>query len=169
MTAGEPHQLPGAVTDRPQVARRSTDGDAATASKFQQPFVAQLTQRSEHGVAVDAESDSQVTRRRQSLPSPALLLRDRPPERTGDLLVQRSGVAGIDMNQQHGAINTSTMSLAAFVPVLIALAAFDIFCLVDLARSTTTRYVPRWVWALLCLASSPMGGVLYLLLGRTGQ
>ena len=54
----------------------------------------------------------------------------------------------------------------ALVPVLLLAAAFVGWCLLDIARSGQTRHLPRWAWALLTLASVPLGGVLYLLLGR---
>ena len=43
------------------------------------------------------------------------------------------------------------------------------FCLVDLARAEKVRYVPKWVWAILCLGlglTIPFGGILYLVAGK---
>jgi hypothetical protein len=28
------------------------------------------------------------------------------------------------------------------------------------------RYLPKWAWVLICIASVPLGGVIYLLIGR---
>jgi len=45
-------------------------------------------------------------------------------------------------------------------------AGFVIFCLVDLARAHEVRYLPKWVWAVVCMISIPLGGIVYLLVGR---
>ncbi len=37
--------------------------------------------------------------------------------------------------------------------------------LIDLARSPV-RYLPKWAWVLICLASIPLGGIIYLTVGR---
>lgn len=55
--------------------------------------------------------------------------------------------------------------VAALLPVIVLLAAFLVYCLVDLARHDV-RHVPKWAWALICVASVPLGGILYLTLGR---
>jgi hypothetical protein len=42
-------------------------------------------------------------------------------------------------------------------------------CLVDLARAKDVRYLPKWVWALLCLGiglTIPFGGIVYLVFGK---
>ncbi|MGH3300922.1 MAG: hypothetical protein ACRDOK_04390 [Streptosporangiaceae bacterium] len=57
-------------------------------------------------------------------------------------------------------------------PVVTGLAlagAFDAFCLADLARVGQVRYLPRWAWALICLAQTPGGGIVYLCVGRGGR
>lgn len=55
---------------------------------------------------------------------------------------------------------------AALVPVVLVAVAFEVFCLVDVFHSEEVRYLPRWVWALLCLISIPLGGIVYLVVGR---
>jgi Phospholipase_D-nuclease N-terminal len=56
---------------------------------------------------------------------------------------------------------------AALVPIIVVAAAFDIFCLVDLVRAEKVRYLPRWAWAIvICVVSTPLGGIAYLLVGR---
>ena len=58
--------------------------------------------------------------------------------------------------------------LAALV-VLFALAlviGWEAFCLADLIRADKVRFLPKWAWAVACLIQIPLGGVLYLLLGR---
>ncbi len=55
--------------------------------------------------------------------------------------------------------------LLVVVPLGIA---FDAFCLADLVRAAGVRYLPKWAWALICLAQMPLGGILYLTIGRIG-
>ncbi|HET7490060.1 MAG TPA: PLDc N-terminal domain-containing protein [Acidimicrobiales bacterium] len=58
------------------------------------------------------------------------------------------------------------MPVAALVPLAAVALAFVAYCLVDLARAPSSRYLPRWAWAIACVASVPLGGVVYLLVGR---
>ncbi len=54
---------------------------------------------------------------------------------------------------------------AAIAPVIVVGIGFAVYCLVDLARSEV-RYLPKWLWALVCVLSIPIGGIVYLLVGR---
>ena len=45
-------------------------------------------------------------------------------------------------------------------------AGFVAFCLVDLARADQVRYLPKWGWAIVCLVQIPLGGIVYLALGK---
>jgi hypothetical protein len=58
------------------------------------------------------------------------------------------------------------VSAVALVPVVVIGAGFVVFCLVDLARARQVRYLPKWAWALICLVSVPLGGIVYLIVGR---
>jgi len=57
------------------------------------------------------------------------------------------------------------MPWAAVTPVLVLLAAFLAYCFIDLAKSEV-QYLPKWVWAIICVISVPLGGVVYLTMGR---
>lgn len=57
------------------------------------------------------------------------------------------------------------MPLEALLPVVVLAVAFVGYCLYDLSRSEV-RYLPKWAWALICVVSIPLGGVVYLLAGR---
>ena len=48
-------------------------------------------------------------------------------------------------------------------------AGFDALCLADIARAGQVRYLPKWAWALICLAQTPLGGIIYLSIGRVGR
>lgn len=54
---------------------------------------------------------------------------------------------------------------AAVAPLLVLLAGFLIYCLIDLARSEV-EYLPKWAWAIVCVISVPLGGIIYLTMGR---
>lgn len=56
---------------------------------------------------------------------------------------------------------------AALVPVLVLLVLFTVYCLVDMVRHRDVKHLPLWLWVVLCLASEPLGGIAYLLLGRS--
>jgi len=56
--------------------------------------------------------------------------------------------------------------LAALIPLIVLAAAFEVFCLLDVARAAEVRYLPKWAWAIVCLISVPVGGIIYLVLGR---
>ncbi len=56
-------------------------------------------------------------------------------------------------------------------PVLIIVPlgiGFDVFCLMDIVRAAEVRFLPKWAWALICLVQMPLGGILYLAIGRIG-
>ena len=58
------------------------------------------------------------------------------------------------------------MSPAAWAPLVILGAGFVVFCVVDLVRARQVRYLPKWAWAVVCLISVPLGGIVYLSIGR---
>lgn len=56
--------------------------------------------------------------------------------------------------------------VAVFGPIAVLVLAWVAWLWVDIARRPRVRYLPKWAWAALCLLSVPIGGVVYLLLGR---
>ncbi len=55
--------------------------------------------------------------------------------------------------------------VGALVPPVQLAVAFNGYCWFDLSRAPA-RYLPKWAWALICVASVPLGGIVYLLVGR---
>ena len=55
--------------------------------------------------------------------------------------------------------------LPALLPFVVLAIGFVAFCLYDIARHGV-RYLPKWAWALICVISIPLGGIVYLLIGR---
>lgn len=54
---------------------------------------------------------------------------------------------------------------AALLPLAVAAVAWMAFCIVDITRSEV-RYLPRWAWLLIAVASVPLGGIVYFLVGK---
>jgi hypothetical protein len=54
---------------------------------------------------------------------------------------------------------------AAWAPIIIVALAFVVWCWVDIAKQEV-RYLPKWLWAIIVTLSVPMGGIIYLLVGR---
>jgi di/tricarboxylate transporter len=57
--------------------------------------------------------------------------------------------------------------LLALVPLLVVALGFDVYCLTNLIRARSVRYLPKFVWGIIILfISCPFGGLLYLFVGR---
>lgn len=63
----------------------------------------------------------------------------------------------------------AALPFVALAPVVAIGVAFVVYCLVDLVRAPSVKYLPKWVWALICIASVPIGGIVYLLVGRADR
>ena len=55
---------------------------------------------------------------------------------------------------------------SALFPLVIVLLAFAGYCWYDIIRSQRVRYLPKWLWMVICIVSIPLGGIIYLLVGR---
>lgn len=49
----------------------------------------------------------------------------------------------------------------------VVLVGFVIFCWVDIVRAEKVKHLPKWVWAIICVISVPLGGILYLVFGKS--
>ena len=56
--------------------------------------------------------------------------------------------------------------MTAVITVIAVVLVFEVCCLVDIARAKEVRRLDRETWALICLVTLPLGGLLYLALGR---
>ncbi|MGT2906713.1 PLDc N-terminal domain-containing protein [Streptococcus dentiloxodontae] len=61
------------------------------------------------------------------------------------------------------------MSLKLLIPLMLLVLFYVGFCWYDIFTSRGTRYLSKGIWALLCLLSMPLGGVMYFILGRLGK
>lgn len=57
------------------------------------------------------------------------------------------------------------MPVAALAPIVVAAVGWVAFCEWDLSRSRS-KNLPRWAWALIILGSVPLGGILWLTMGK---
>ena len=60
------------------------------------------------------------------------------------------------------------ISWAAVAPLLILALAFVVYCWVDMYRNDV-KYLPKWAWAIIAAISIPIGGVVYLVVGRENR
>lgn len=56
--------------------------------------------------------------------------------------------------------------LLALAPLAIVSLAFVAYCIADIVRAERVRHVPKWLWVVICLVSVPLGGVIYLVVGK---
>jgi hypothetical protein len=56
--------------------------------------------------------------------------------------------------------------MAALIALLVVVLGFVVCCLVDIVRAREFRRLDRETWVLICLVSLPLGGILYLTLGK---
>lgn len=54
---------------------------------------------------------------------------------------------------------------AAIAPLIAVAVAFVGYCLYDISRNEV-KHLPKFVWALICVITVPLGGIAYLLIGR---
>jgi hypothetical protein len=59
----------------------------------------------------------------------------------------------------------SDISFAAIAPIIIVALAFVVYCWVDIARNDV-KHLPKWAWAIIAVISIPIGGIVYLVIGR---
>ena len=56
--------------------------------------------------------------------------------------------------------------MTALIALVVLVLGFVVCCLGDIARAKEVRRLDRETWALICLVSLPLGGILYLALGK---
>jgi hypothetical protein len=60
----------------------------------------------------------------------------------------------------------ASVGLIAVLLGVLLVVVFDVFCLLRLATAGSAHVVPRFVWAVLIVGTSPIGGLVYLLAQR---
>ena len=72
------------------------------------------------------------------------------------------------MDSTLASTSANAVPLVAILPVAVLAVGFVAYCLFDLSRSEV-HYLPKWAWALICLASIPIGGIVYLVVGKANR
>lgn len=63
-------------------------------------------------------------------------------------------------------MSTSFISAVPVLALGLIVLAFVGYVELDLARADGVRHLPKWLWAVICAVSVPLGGILYLAIGR---
>ena len=58
------------------------------------------------------------------------------------------------------------MSAGVLAAIVVVAVAFEVFCLLDLHRAESVRHLPKWAWAAISVISIPLGGIVYLSVGK---
>jgi hypothetical protein len=97
------------------------------------------------------------------------------PARPSDMVARLAVGLVVELVVVAGAITAITVLTTDHHPdpwPLLAIAAlaigFDAYCLLDIARAADVRYLRKWAWAVICLIQCPLGGIVYLSIGRVG-
>ena len=56
--------------------------------------------------------------------------------------------------------------LLALAPILILSIGFVVWVVVDIVRADSVLHLPKWAWIVISCISIPLGGIVYLLVGR---
>ena len=54
----------------------------------------------------------------------------------------------------------------ALAPLVLLALGFVVWVVVDIVRSESVQHLPKWAWVVLSMISIPVGGIVYLLVGR---
>lgn len=62
-------------------------------------------------------------------------------------------------------METNTLA-QALVPLVLLAVGFVVWVVVDIVRAESVQYLPKWAWIVISVISIPLGGIVYLLVGR---
>ena len=101
-------------------------------------------------------------------PPPRLGERSRPATAQARRALQAGerSSPGLQLEGKQGEEASPMLAALVVIVAVVLVAGWEVFCLADLARADRVRFLPRWAWAVACLIQIPLGGVLYLLIGR---
>jgi len=54
---------------------------------------------------------------------------------------------------------------AGLIPVAILFVGFVVYCIVDIVHHNV-KHLPKWAWIVISCVQIPLGGIVYLLVGR---
>ncbi len=62
-------------------------------------------------------------------------------------------------------LDSGAIPWAGLIPILVLMVGFAAFCCYDIARHDV-KHLPKWAWVIICFVSIPLGGIIYLIVGR---
>lgn len=63
-------------------------------------------------------------------------------------------------------MEVNTNLALAIAPLVLLGLGFAAWVVVDIVRSEHVQHLPKWAWVIIAVISIPVGGIVYLLLGR---
>lgn len=58
------------------------------------------------------------------------------------------------------------MDIRIVIPLILLVCFYLGTCFYSIFKNEHVKHLPRWVWALICIISIPLGGILYFIIGR---
>ncbi|TPR12312.1 hypothetical protein DY048_07905 [Apilactobacillus timberlakei] len=58
------------------------------------------------------------------------------------------------------------MNLRIIIPLIFIFFLYLYLCINFILKTNQTRFLPKWLWAILCVISIPLGGILFIIFGR---
>lgn len=58
------------------------------------------------------------------------------------------------------------MDIRIIIPLILLTAIYFGVCFYSLLTRPKVKHLPKWGWALICIISIPLGGIVYFTLGR---
>jgi len=110
LTQRELDQLAGTGDHRAPIGRLHGYGYPAAPTELEKTFVPELSKGAQHRVGIDPEDSGQILGGGKSFAGLGLTVGNGSAEFSGNLLEQEHGTLRIDLDWQHHANHTSTMS-----------------------------------------------------------
>ena len=57
------------------------------------------------------------------------------------------------------------MDIRIIIPLVMLIVIYFGVCFYSLLKSAKVKHLPKWGWALICIISIPLGGIVYFTLG----
>jgi hypothetical protein len=65
-------------------------------------------------------------------------------------------------------MHKSGIPIAAILPIIVVGLLFVGYCWYDILKGKV-KHLPKWLWMVICALSVPLGGIVYLLVGRNSD
>jgi hypothetical protein len=58
------------------------------------------------------------------------------------------------------------VNIKVLIPVVILVVIYVAFFVYDILTRSHTKYLPKWLWMIICFISIPLGGIIYYFVGH---